>query len=95
MFQRGEITQSMFSGHNAIMLEITDKKIIFMCLEKKEYTSKGLSIPLSQRGNHSGSWKTYSSKVPMWEDKENKKIVKKAQIKVKEGLMSKNEWTRK
>lgn len=58
MFQRAEITQSMFSGHSAIVLEITDKKIIFMCLEKKEYTSKGLSIPLSQRGNHFGMiWK--------------------------------------
>lgn len=30
MFQRSEITHRMFSNHNAIMLELADKKVIFM-----------------------------------------------------------------
>lgn len=40
MFQRGEITQCMFSGHNAITSEIIDKKIIFICFKIKKYISK-------------------------------------------------------
>ena len=54
MFQRGEITQSMFSGHNAIMSEIIDKKTIFICFKIKKYTSK---------------WNKYTSKSkrkPQW-----------------------------
>lgn len=41
MFQRSEITQSMFSNHNAIMLENNDEKIDnLIYLEIKEYISK-------------------------------------------------------
>lgn len=52
MFQRSEITQSMFSNHNAIMLENNDEKIILYIWNLRNISLNGINISLNQRGNN-------------------------------------------
>lgn len=51
---KGVKSEYMFSSHNSIMPEITDKKIIFTCLEIKKELN-GINISLNQNGNQDGN----------------------------------------